>query len=219
MIAEISGLPSSVVPVRAVTVTTEVMSVPELVMKAFAPSRTHSPPSRTALVRVAPASEPASGSVRPKPASARPATRSGRKRSFWASVPYVRIGLMPRPTPAESVMPIDWSTRPSSSMAMHRLVKAPPSASSREPPYCSGTTRPNSPRSPIRGTRSVGKWCSRSQRATCGSTASVANSRTTVRKSSWSLLSSNICAPSAVRSGTRVAGARWSVTFLTLTST
>ena len=34
---------------------------------------------------------------------------------------------MPRPTPAERVMPIDWSTRPSSSIAMHRLVNAPPS--------------------------------------------------------------------------------------------
>ena len=79
--------PSSLVPVRAVTVTTEVMSVPELVMNALAPLTTHSSPSRTALVRVAPASEPASGSVRPKPASARPATRSGRKRSFCSSVP------------------------------------------------------------------------------------------------------------------------------------
>ena len=52
---------------------------------------------------------------------------------------------MPRPTPAESVMPIDWSTRPSSSIAMHRLVNAPPSASSSEPPNASGTTRPKRP--------------------------------------------------------------------------
>ena len=87
MIAEISGRPSASVPVRAVTVTTEVMSVPEFVMKAFDPSTTHPPFSSTALVRVAPASLPASGSVSPKPASARPATRSGRKRSFCASVP------------------------------------------------------------------------------------------------------------------------------------
>ncbi len=87
MMALISGRPLSSVPVRAVTVTTEVMSVPEFVMNAFAPSTTHSPPSSTALVRVAPASDPASGSVRPKPASARPATRSGRKRSFCSSLP------------------------------------------------------------------------------------------------------------------------------------
>ena len=108
--AEMSGCPSSVVPVRAVTVTTEVMSVPELVMNAFAPLMTQSPPSRTALVRVAPASEPPSGSVRPKPASARPATRSGSHSFFWVSEPKERIGLMPSPTPAERVMPIDWST-------------------------------------------------------------------------------------------------------------
>ena len=87
MIAEISGRPSAPSPVRAVTVTTEVMSVPELVMKALAPLTVHSAPSRVARVRVAPASEPASGSVRPKPASARPATRSGRKRCFCSAVP------------------------------------------------------------------------------------------------------------------------------------
>ncbi len=51
---------------------------------------------------------------------------------------------MPSPTPASSVMPIDWSTRPSSSIATHSEVKSPP-----EPPYCSGAIRPNSPSSPI----------------------------------------------------------------------
>ena len=80
MIAEISGRPSSPVPVRAVTVTTEVMSVPELVMNAFEPSTTHcAAASSTALVRVAPASLPASGSVRPKPASARPGDEVGQE--------------------------------------------------------------------------------------------------------------------------------------------
>ena len=54
------------------TVTTEVIAVPELVMNAFAPLITHSPPSSTARVRVAPASEPASGSVSPN-AGQRPA--------------------------------------------------------------------------------------------------------------------------------------------------
>ncbi len=68
----------------------------------------------------------APGSVSPKPARRRPATRSGSQRCFCSSVPKVRIGLMPRPTPASSVMPMDWSTRPSSSIATHRLVKSPP---------------------------------------------------------------------------------------------
>ena len=55
--------------------------------------------------------------------------------------------------PASRVMPIAWSTRPSSSMATHRLVKSPPA-----PPYSSGAMRPNSPRSPILWIRSTGKW-------------------------------------------------------------
>ena len=117
-IAEISPC-----PVRAVTVTSDVIGVPELVMKALTPSITHSsaPSSRAAFVRVAPASLPPSGSVRPKAPRARPATRSGSQRWRCSSVPNEKIGLAPRPTPADSVMPSDWSTRPISSMAMHSV--------------------------------------------------------------------------------------------------
>ncbi len=114
-------------PVRAVTVTTDVMSEPELVMNCFAPLTTHSPSTSSARVFVAPASEPAPGSVRPKPASVRPATRSGSQACFCSSVPNVRIGLMPSPTAASRVMPIDWSTRPISSIARHSDVNAPSS--------------------------------------------------------------------------------------------
>ena len=46
-------------------------------MNCLLPLTTHSPSSSSALVFVAPASEPAPGSVRPKPASFWPATRSG----------------------------------------------------------------------------------------------------------------------------------------------
>ena len=49
---------------------------------------------------------------------------------------------MPRPTAASRVMPIDWSTRPISSIATHRLVKSP---SSPAPPYSSGAVSPNRP--------------------------------------------------------------------------
>ena len=45
-------------PVSAVIVTQAVMSVPAFVMKIFDPSTTHSPLSSSAVVRVAPASEP-----------------------------------------------------------------------------------------------------------------------------------------------------------------
>jgi hypothetical protein len=56
-------------PVRAVIVTQALISVPALVMKIFEPSTTHEPSSRRAVVRVAPASDPACGSVSPKAAS------------------------------------------------------------------------------------------------------------------------------------------------------
>ena len=74
-------------PVAAVTVTPHVISVPALVMNIFEPSTTHSPSSRRAVVRVAPASEPASASVSPKAASLRPLARSGSHSRFCSSVP------------------------------------------------------------------------------------------------------------------------------------
>ena len=75
------------VPVRAVTVMIDVIGVPEFVMNALAPSITHSPSVRVARVRVAPASLPASGSVRPNAPSRRPAQRSGSHCWRCASVP------------------------------------------------------------------------------------------------------------------------------------
>ena len=69
--------PSGRVPVTAVTVTSAVMSVPELVMNAFEPLITHSSPSSTARVWVPPASEPVPGSVSPKAASASPLSSLG----------------------------------------------------------------------------------------------------------------------------------------------
>jgi len=76
-------------PVRAVTVMSDVMGVPEFVMNAFSPSMTHSPAdsSSVAFVRVPPASLPASGSVSPNAPSARPAHRSGNQRCFCSSLP------------------------------------------------------------------------------------------------------------------------------------
>ena len=152
-------------------------------MNCFEPLTTHSPSTSSALVLVAPASEPEPGSVRPKPASVLPATRSGSHACFCSSVPKVRIGLMPRPTAASRVMPIDWSTRPISSIATHSEVKSP---SSPAPPNSSGAVRPNSPSSPIFWTTSVGKWCFLSHSAACGAISASANSRTLLRKASCS---------------------------------
>src|SRR3954452_10324322 len=61
MIVLTSARPSSRLPVRAVTVTTEVISEPELVMNCFEPLSTHSPSTSSARVRVAPASDPGPG--------------------------------------------------------------------------------------------------------------------------------------------------------------
>ena len=74
-------------PVTAVIVTQPVMSVPELVMNCFAPLITHSPSSSRAVVRMLPASEPASGSVSPKAASRLPAVSCGSQSRFCSSVP------------------------------------------------------------------------------------------------------------------------------------
>jgi hypothetical protein len=82
MMAEISRS-----PVSAVTVTTLVMSVPEFVMNALDPLITHSSPSRRAVVRVAPASEPPPASVSPNAPSLSPAVSAGSHSCFWASVP------------------------------------------------------------------------------------------------------------------------------------
>ena len=74
-------------PVTAVIVTHAVMSVPAFVMNIFEPSTTHSPSSSRAVVRVAPASEPAFGSVSPNAASFVPEASSGSHCRFCSSVP------------------------------------------------------------------------------------------------------------------------------------
>ena len=87
MIAEISLRPSSRVPVTAVVVTSEVMSVPELVMNCLEPLIRQLPSSSFAVVLVPPASDPAPGSVRQNPARLVPASRPGRYFCFCSSVP------------------------------------------------------------------------------------------------------------------------------------
>jgi hypothetical protein len=108
--------------VKAVTVTSEVSSVPALVMNCLPPSITHSSPSSRALVVVAPyTSDPPPASVSPNPPSRSPLASSGSHRRFCSSVPNSAIGAAPSPTPASRVMPTDWSTRPSSSIARHSV--------------------------------------------------------------------------------------------------
>jgi len=105
-------------PVRAVVHTAPEMSVPALVMNCLTPSMTHRPSRSRARVRVAPASEPASGSVRPKAPRARPEQSLGIHSSRWASVPNRAMGWVPSDVWAQTVMATLESMRASSSMAM-----------------------------------------------------------------------------------------------------
>jgi len=74
-------------PVLAVIVTHAVTSVPAFVMKSFEPLTTQSPSCNSARVRVAPASDPASGSVNPNAASFLPDASSGSHCCFCSSLP------------------------------------------------------------------------------------------------------------------------------------
>jgi hypothetical protein len=67
--------------------TTPEMSVPAFVMNCLAPSITHSPPSTRARVRTLPASDPASGSVRPNAPSLRPEVSSGSHSACCSALP------------------------------------------------------------------------------------------------------------------------------------
>ncbi len=92
MIAEISrrpaGLPVVGWSVIASTVTSDVIDVPELVIKAFDPSITHCPSSSRAVVRMPPAmSEPPPGSVSPNAASRSPWQSSGSQRARCSGLP------------------------------------------------------------------------------------------------------------------------------------
>src|SRR5579884_2760490 len=163
-------------PVSAVIVTQAVMSVPALVMKIFEPSITHSPSSSRAVVRVAPASDPAFGSVRPNAASFLPEARSGTHCRFCSSVPKYQIGNVPSEWCAATVIATDESTRASSSTAIaYASVSVPP------PPSSSGIVIPIRPSSAISATSSYGKRFSRSSSSATGATFSSANCRTVSR--------------------------------------
>ncbi len=78
MMQLISLLPSGRVPVTHCTVEPAVIGEPALVMKILLPLMIQRSPSRRAVVLLPPASEPADGSVSPKPQSFFPVQRSGR---------------------------------------------------------------------------------------------------------------------------------------------
>ena len=68
-----------------------------------------------ALVRIAAASEPASGSVSANAASSSPRASGGTSRSICAGAPWARIGSVPAPVCTATVTPTPASARDSSS--------------------------------------------------------------------------------------------------------
>ncbi len=74
---------------RAQTVATS--AIVPFVIHIFEPLRIQSEPSRRAVVRIAPGSEPASGSVRPKQPIASPSCIAGSQRCFCSSEPQRQI--------------------------------------------------------------------------------------------------------------------------------
>ena len=87
-------------------------------MNRFWPSMTQSSPSRRAVVRVPPASEPAIGSVSPYAPSIAPDASGGRNRSRCSSVPAISSGPQPRLVCAATISPSEPQTRPISSTAI-----------------------------------------------------------------------------------------------------
>ena len=80
---------------------------PPLVIQIFSPFRIQSSPSRTAVVRMPAASEPAPGSVRQNAATSSPVASRGSQRAFFSSVPKRRRPRMPIELCAPTVTAVD----------------------------------------------------------------------------------------------------------------
>ena len=181
--AEMPFLPAA----RSVTaMTTAVSAIRPLVMKFFEPLSTQCRPSRTAVVRMPPASEPEPGSVRPQQPTFSPRASGGRKRRFCSSLPARLMWAEQRLWWAASESATPASTRASSSITI-----AQSSIDSPEPPYSSGQHTPASPELARAGrTPRAGTPASRPTRASAGASSASAKSRTVFRSSACSSLSS-----------------------------
>ena len=159
-------------------------------MNIFAPFSIHPDPLRTALVRIAAASEPLPGSVSPHAASFFPEAMSGMNRRRSSSEPKRRMCEVPSPL---------WEATVSASDPSHRAISsitiAMETVSSCEPPSSSGTAMPRRPRSPRCATVSRGNRSSRSHAKACGFTSRTQKSRTMATSFRWLSFASN-CIPS-----------------------
>ena len=126
------------------------MSVPALEMKVLRPLIRQPSSSGTACVLIPRASDPASGSVRPKAPSARPSASGRSQRSRCSSLPNSSSGSDPIVRCACSAAATDWSAWPICSIAATK-----PTVDIPMPPHCSGTSMPSSPARP---SRAAGRW-------------------------------------------------------------
>ena len=99
-------------------ITTRTSALAPCVMKVLVPFSTQASPSRTAVVRVLPASLPAPGSVRAQAPSCSPRASGASQRCFCASVPNMAMCAGPRPLCAATDRATEGSTRESSSRQM-----------------------------------------------------------------------------------------------------
>ena len=149
-------------------------------IQAFWPLITHSSPSRTAVVRIAAGSEPASGSESAKAGDHSPLAHLGRKRSFSSSEPNSWIGSVPS----------SWIIRIRALEAHALAISSTPICSIRVPvpvpPYRSSKGRARMSCSPSSLRMSQGYSLSRSISPARGAIFSVAIWRIVSRKSSIS---------------------------------
>lgn len=86
---------NAVGPCSARASTVHTSATGPLVMNNFVPSSTQSSPSRRAVVRIAPASDPASGSVEAQAPISEPSHSPGSQRCRCCSVPCNQMGTEP----------------------------------------------------------------------------------------------------------------------------
>ncbi len=119
-------------PGRVRAASSSMSAMGALVMYSLVPLSRQPPCTRSARVRSARMSEPASGSLRAKPEMRSPASAGRRKRAFCSALPARQMGQQPRCVCADHDAAKAWLTRLVSSRTMQSdtLSKpAPPSAS------------------------------------------------------------------------------------------
>ena len=165
----------------SVTANTVMRSATEpWLMNRFDPVRTYSSPSRTAVVRIAAASEPASASVRANAMSHSPDASRGTQRACCSSVPASSSGSDPS----------SWTARISPDVAHARLIcsiaRQIVRRSTPSPPWASGNGRPRMSWEASSAWTSRGNSPVRSISAARGAIRSSARTRTASRSISWS---------------------------------